>query len=349
MRQLISRAALLIVIAPLLVACGVPLDETAQVIPTSELDPDLIRPEVAEAVLTPVDESPGLSVVVHLVNSSGKLEPVSREAQATPEAVLAALLEGPTEGERERGLTSTLSDVKVLTVSESTISTGAVDSKLVSVRLSEDSLALSVRNEQLTAFGQMVYTLTALPDVGLVAFSRQGNQGSVLTDEGTIDLGTAVSRQNFASLSPSPVVGFADPTDVVPAKVSLYFVNEENLLEPVGRTTNTAPDRLLRDLFDGPSVVETRSGLMTITSGRAQALSITIDTENLIALIDLAAGSIPGQDEPELRGLALAQIVYTITELAIVDVVVISIDGVTQGQGQRLSRETFRDLLAFEP
>lgn len=349
--QLVTLFALMAVFVS---ACGVPLDPEPRVIAASELNPSLL--ELPTTVAEPeTDEAPGLSVIIFLANSQGRLEPVSRKAESTPAAALEVLLQGPTAAERERGLTTALSDVELLEVTVSPVDAGSADDTgSVSVTLSEESLNLSVKNEQLIAFGQMVYTLTALTDVNFVRFIKEGNQGRIPTDDGSITLGTPVDKSSFESLSPrgAPAIDFADETGVGPSSVSFYFVDPDNKLKGVTRNVDVTPQRLLADLFAGPSVDETRiGGLRTRITGEARALSITIgsDEDVTIALIDLSAGSIPSEDEPESRGLALAQLVYTITELPTVEQVVIQIDGVTQGQGQRLTRDSFRDLLAPAP
>lgn len=341
-------AMALFVLMALASACGVPLDAEPRTIATTELNPALVELPTPVVAQEPDDNAPGLSVVIFLVNSQGTLEPVSRKAESTPAAVLDALLEGPTAAERQRGLVTALTDVELLDVTLASVDgEGNETPSFVAVRLSQESLNLSVKNEQLTAFGQMVYTLTALTEVNSVRFSKEGDEGRIPTDEGSITLGTPVDKSSFASLSPQPGIGFADETGSGPSNVSFYFVNQADKLQPVARNIDVTAPRLLGDLFLGPSVGETQLGLSSLITGEARLLSITIDSDTEIAVVDLQAGSIPSEDEPEQRGLALAQLVYTITELPTVNTVVIQIDGVTQGE--RLSRNSFLDLLAFAP
>lgn len=342
-----------VVTALLASACGVPLDSAPQSVLAQDLHPDLLPPtETTEAEIEPVVEAPGVDIVVHLVDSVGTLVPVSRNAPATPQGVLEALLEGPTDLERARGFGTALGDVEVQSVDFG----DATDvGKIVFVKLTEDSFSLSVRDEELAAFGQMTYTLTALEDVELVSFTRDGDQVRIPTDVGSVAPATAVNRSNFASLTPRPAVGFADDDGRGPSNVSVYFVNQAGRLQPVARTIETTPQRLFRDLFIGPSVSETAVGLTSTITGQARTQNITLESELQTAIIDLVEGSTPGEDEPDRRLLAFAQIVYTITELPDVENVLISIggraqsiDGTVEG-GQTLTRADFIDLLAFAP
>lgn len=378
-------------------ACGVPLDEAARPVLSTEMNPLLLPadPTLLEStaeVADPADRQ-SVTVKVFFLGGDGRLVPVSRDAEPTPSGILDALLAGPSDAEIERGLRTALGDVKIDMVDfsiledpdatpdatpeaeptdgpdlaetdgsddenetgDEIIDAEATGPKSLLIKLTDDSFSLRpVRNEQVAAFAQMVYTLTERDDVALVAFTRDGEGWTIPSDRGAFAPGIALDRSSFASFAPRPLVGFADETGRRPSNVSVYFVNQvTDKLQPVGRTIETTPQPLIDNLFIGPSVTEFDVGLRSKITGQARAV-IDVQPEVQTARIDLTLGSLPDSNEPELRELAIAQIVYTITELPDVTIVLISegelaITTGRNGEREDLTRDDYENLLAVRP
>lgn len=108
--------------------------------------------------------------------------------------------------------------------------------------------------------------------------------------------------------------------------VQLYFVDGEALGLPVERdlATPTGPIAALEALIAGPTEEEASAGL---TSGIPVEMVIrTSDLTDGVLRVDLAEGALE-QIEGELQRLAIAQLVYTATELPGIDWLWVLIEG----------------------
>ena len=174
MRRRIASLVVLLCAGSVLTSCGVPADHTAR-----PLDPRA----APYRVLTRDRAAPPVGahrIVVYFVRD-GALTPVPRRIpeQPTPTAVLKALSGGPSDTEREQGLTSGLpfdADARL-----ATRRTGAVVT--VSLPAPSDS---SNRSDTILAFGQLVLSLTALPDVSGVLFRQDGQPLQVPRSDGSL-------------------------------------------------------------------------------------------------------------------------------------------------------------------
>lgn len=177
-----------IAVALALAGCGVPLDDQAIVqepeeVPFQLLDQPTQAPPPPASVTTTVD--------VYLVAPDDTLEPVTRQIESRElTEVLRALVEGPTEEEREVGLRSDLTDTDVRNV---TLAGG-----VAAVDLDADFVNLRGAR-QLTAIGQLVATLTARPGVGRVAFALDGEDVEIPRGDGALTSGS-VSRDAYREL-----------------------------------------------------------------------------------------------------------------------------------------------------
>jgi spore germination protein GerM len=153
------RALVTLVLAVLVLAgCGVPLDDA----PRRLGDPG--RTGTAGG---PAPNAAGATVLRLYLVRDDRLVRVPRRVAApqTPAEQLDTLLAGPTAEESDDGLSSALSTMTVtdlrLAGRRATITLGS-------------RAGQGVRSDEVLAFGQIVCTLTNLPDVGTVSFEADG-------------------------------------------------------------------------------------------------------------------------------------------------------------------------------
>ncbi len=96
--------------------------------------------------------------------------------------------------------------------------------------------------------------------------------------------------------------------------VSLYFVAGEGLGQPVKRELATFPSLVagLEALIAGPTEEEASAGLTSVIP--AETIILGSDLINGVLQINLAQGALE-QIEGELQRLAIAQLVFTATEI----------------------------------
>ena len=126
---------------------------------------------------------------IYLVRA-GRLFPVTRPAtEASPESAMKELLAGPTAAEGDAGISTAISpSTRLRTVREGR--------GVVTVDLSEVK-----GGEQIVAVAQIVFTLTALPDVEAVRLEVDGEPADAPRAHG--DLTRApLRRTDFAELAP---------------------------------------------------------------------------------------------------------------------------------------------------
>lgn len=127
----------------------------------------------------------------------GRLHEARRElkAEADPTAdVLRALLEGPDAGEKELGVTTEIpGEVRLLDVD--------VAAEAARVDLSGEFQQPALPEVITLRVAQVVWTLTAIAEVGSVSFAIDGEAVAVTTDEGEA-VQRRVSREDYSSVSP---------------------------------------------------------------------------------------------------------------------------------------------------
>ena len=108
--------------------------------------------------------------------------------------------------------------------------------------------------------------------------------------------------------------------------VYLYFVDGEALGTPVERdlATPAGPIAALETLIAGPTPEEASGGFTSVIP--AETVILSSDLTNGVLRVDLAAGALE-QIEGELQRLAIAQLVYTATELSGIDWLWVLIEG----------------------
>jgi spore germination protein GerM len=168
--------------AVVLVACGVPVQEHPE-----QVDPAAI-PSQLRSPSTPASEAPSATpgkptVRVSFVREDRLVELVR---EATPSAsttdrlntVIQALLAGPADTEQAAGITSALPPGLTLSVIE-------VRGQLVVLDLAGDTQGRST-TENILALGQIVLSVTAVPTIDEVSFSRNGQPVEALLADGAL-------------------------------------------------------------------------------------------------------------------------------------------------------------------
>jgi hypothetical protein len=190
-------------------ACGIPLDAEPEVIAADDL-PAGLRPTTSTTSTT-VLESIAEEITIYLVrpteDGTNLLEPVVRQIAAVEStdfaaAALRQVFAGPTAEEREELITLTVGATpdQAIQVVETR---RPADGRLVVV-LSE--LPEIEGGERVTAFAQMVYTVTAFESVDEVRFQVTNDAGepefvTVSTDDG--DVNAFVGPDDYLSLAPT--------------------------------------------------------------------------------------------------------------------------------------------------
>jgi hypothetical protein len=352
------KRAILIALGLLLFlsGCGIPRDESPNLIARDEL-PIGLRPGQAPtpAPVAPISGTTSANQV-YMIGPGNALQPVERTITDDPAELLETLLLGTSPEERAEGVTTTFtrnSQMRLVQIDDLF--------RLATVDIAPGSLD-SARSEQKLGFAQIVFTLTSLPEIETVQFVQSDPANpdaeavsiAVQTDTGTTVPGRAVGRTNFALLDPDtgPVIGFepdlptAVPTPEETAQpqldLAVWKINDSDELVPGGRPLERSAEGLLSTLFDGIVSNQDDSLRSAIPPDAfANAIStqvfefITVGPNDVetsinlsIATIDLAPGSLPPANEGDERMLALAQMVFTLTELIEIDQVTFAIDGV---------------------
>jgi hypothetical protein len=175
--------ALLVVLAVGPAGCGVPVDDEPR---------RLGEPGRMDASGGPAPHAAGSTVLRLYLVRDGRLVRVPRRVPAplTAAQQLDNLLAGPTAEESEDGLTSALSTMTVTDVSlagrRATITLG-------------DRAGQGFRDDEVLAFGQIVCTLTSLPDVGTVSFVADGAPLWVPRADGSL-AGTPLTIADYSEL-----------------------------------------------------------------------------------------------------------------------------------------------------
>lgn len=179
-RSLLTRALGILAVAGLLGACGIRADDTARVIPLAE------RGDLSASVVLEGSPLTGSSRIFLLGSSRpgvrSLLRAVPRDVAATPAAVLAALVAGPTPTEQEQQLRSAIpEDTGVLSVAFVAPGTIAVDL--------DDSLFQATGDELIDAMAQIVFSVTELDRVARVSVLVAGEARQLPRGDGQLVAG----------------------------------------------------------------------------------------------------------------------------------------------------------------
>ncbi|WP_406054572.1 GerMN domain-containing protein [Kribbella sp. NBC_00889] len=188
-----SRCRLALVLLLALAGCGVPMQSTPVPIEPGRIPTVLSSPDHPSTPGTAIPGRP--AVQVNFVRDD-RLVKVLRDAPTTTltdrlNTVIEALQTGPSTGEQANGITSALEAELRLTVVE-------IQRNRVVVELSGDSEGRSA-TENVLAVGQIVLSITALPSIDQVSFSRDGTPVEALQADGALTTEPLTAR-DYATL-----------------------------------------------------------------------------------------------------------------------------------------------------
>ncbi len=175
----------------ILVGCGIPVDEEARPLSDDDVGPSL--PGQAKSPPS-VAANPNVASLELFFVRDSRMVPIRRLAPGSSvDHALAALVNGPSAAERSQGVrTALVGPVRL----------ADVDRAAVPVVEVAESVAQLDGEEQILALAQVVFTLTAIPEVHGVSFALSGREVEVPTGDGTLKAGP-LRREDFAAVAPS--------------------------------------------------------------------------------------------------------------------------------------------------
>jgi len=182
--------ALILLAGSLLGACGVPAEDEPHAI-------DLPRRPFTSSSPTAGDQgTPGQVAEVLCLVRDGRLAQTVRRIESAPSAQrqAEALVGGPTDAERETGLTSALAGLSLAVQVSS-------DTLLAQVEISEADEG-NARTDEMIAYAQIVCTLTARSDVDSVVFTRDGERLEVPRADGSLSQEPLYSSDYLSLIDP---------------------------------------------------------------------------------------------------------------------------------------------------
>jgi spore germination protein GerM len=178
-----------------LAGCGVQEDAAPRRIDPKTVPFALLSPTLGTTSTTLAAGPESSPVTIYLVDDQGRLVDAIRQVRgaATVAKAVDALLGGATQTEADLRLSSAITaGTKVLDVDYTADGTVVVD-------LSRDLLKVTGRR-QIQAFAQLVFTVTAIPDVERVDFRFDGKAGDVPRGDGQLT-GAPLTRRDFRTLA----------------------------------------------------------------------------------------------------------------------------------------------------
>lgn len=194
-----ARAAVLAVVTALavaLAACGVPAEDSATLAQPGDVPFDLLGPPAETTSSTSPAERTDV-VDVYLAQNE-RLAAVKRKVPfpAVPESILEVLVDGPTEVEVARGYSTALFGEDVIFVRSVGVSGGVATIDL--------GPSFNDVTNKILALGQIVFTLTGLPGIGLVRFTRDQAPTAVPRSNGEVTT-DSVSKDDYSLVAPLPL------------------------------------------------------------------------------------------------------------------------------------------------
>jgi len=180
--------------------CGVPVDSGPTALASRGVPFGLLDPSTVPTTTTAPSPAPvTVTVQIYLLDPAAQLVAVPRNVAvpAPLAAALAALIDGPTNGEAAAGLQSAIPP-------QTQVVSASVSGGLATVDLA-GTIGQLVGQAEINAVAQMVFTATDLPTVTGVSFDFNGQPVSVPTASGA-EVPIA-SRAQFASMAPTPTAG----------------------------------------------------------------------------------------------------------------------------------------------
>jgi spore germination protein GerM len=191
------RRATLVLVALLLVGCGVRPEDKAVLAQPGDVPYDLLTPAGPVTTTTrPGPAGPSTLVTLYFIQG-GRMAPTERRVPSPValDRLVQTLAFGPTEAEALVGLRTALLAPDVV---RSVVLAGGIATVDLSATFTE-----AVGADQLLALTQIVFTLTERPGVGRVGFTLNGNPVGVPRGDGAVTL-DSVSRDDYSGLTPLP-------------------------------------------------------------------------------------------------------------------------------------------------
>lgn len=195
-----GRAPVAVLVVTLsLAGCGVGADSQPQALAPEEVPFNLLATSTTSTPTTELvaPTVPEVTVPIYLVNNdTSQLVEVQRSvpAPASARTALDELLKGPTETELAQGLRSNIARSTVLR------GVNGPDGGVVTVDLS-DLTGIAGQGQRL-ALAQVVFTVTAAPEVQRVLFAFAGQPSEVPNGAGE-STGQPLGREDFATFDPN--------------------------------------------------------------------------------------------------------------------------------------------------
>lgn len=174
-----------------LAGCGISAEDHPRPMPRPNLPTPATTPATAPTPATAA-ASGSVAEVLYFVRN-GALVAVTRKATFHPSTttLIDDLEAGPSEAERDAGLTSALQGIDVVT-------SARVDDELAVVELASAPVGAG-RSDEALIYAQLVCTLTSRPDIRGVMFTRNGTPVGVPRGDGSLSLGP-LTAGDYASL-----------------------------------------------------------------------------------------------------------------------------------------------------
>lgn len=185
-----ARFAALILAGSLLSACGVPAEDEPHAVDLPR------RPFTSSSPSTGDPGPPGEVAEVLCLVRDGRLVQTVRRVESTPSAQRQAehLVAGPTDAEREMGLTSALAGLSLAVQVP-----GGIQPVQVEITEADEG---SARNDEMIAYAQIVCTLTTREDVSSVVFTRGSDRLEVPRADGSLSRGPLYSSDYSSLIGP---------------------------------------------------------------------------------------------------------------------------------------------------
>lgn len=182
-----AALAAAVVAAAALTACGVSPESSAQ-----PIDPPRGPFQAITSPTPSTAESGAIRLRLFMVKD-GALVAVTRHVSQVPtvDGVVQYLLGGPTEAERNDGITSAIQGAVE-------ISAVHVDGDQATIELASPVAEIR-RNDDVLAYAQLVYTLTARPEIHGVSFTFDGEPVGVPRQDGVLSEGP-LTRTDYSDL-----------------------------------------------------------------------------------------------------------------------------------------------------
>ena len=195
-QRMIGISVALVVAGTAVAGCGVTTNPNPRALSRDNVPSDLLAPRASSPTVTTDAPEPAASAVaqIYLLGPAFRLVAVDRKVPApvSLDAVLRALLRGPSEGEGPAGYTTVINR-------QTRLRSAQVVDGIATIDLSSEFASAGVQ-EQILALAQFVYTATGVAGVRGVTFAVEGTTVQVPTQDGT---GTRapLTRQEYERLA----------------------------------------------------------------------------------------------------------------------------------------------------